>query len=211
MIQPLYKLIIGHFFGNPLKCKKDYHSKHSPYLTTMFFKTTILALLILPAFGQVQTDSVVARGFRSCNPTDRYSIFLENEDIPKPDKAEPTYSITITVTGIRNKEGVIRFKFYDEATPFPHEKGFLRIIVPKSEVTNSTFTATYSGFTSKVMGIALQDDENNDWKLDMGWLFPKEGHAFSDYYHTAFRKPVFSDFKFLLSGNKQVIMRMRYY
>jgi uncharacterized protein (DUF2141 family) len=153
----------------------------------------------------------MARAFCPSNPNDTYSIFMENEDVLRPSKAEPTYSITITVTNIRNRRGVIRFKFYDEANPFPHDKGFLRIIVPKSEVINDTFTATYDGFTSKVMGIALLDDENDDWKLDMGWFLPKEGHAFSDYYHTALRKPVFADFKFLLMGNKHVTMKMRYY
>lgn len=177
----------------------------------MFRKVILLILLIFPASAQAQTDSVMARGFRSTNPNDIYSVFMENEDLPKSSKAAPTYSITISVTGIRNKKGVIWFKFYDKATPFPHHKGFLRIIVPKSEVTNGTFTATYDGFTSKIMGIALQDDKNDDWKLDMGWLLPKEGHAFSDYYHTALRRPVFSDFKFLLTGNRKVIMKMRYY
>jgi uncharacterized protein (DUF2141 family) len=177
----------------------------------MFRNVIILFLCMLSAFARGQSDSVMARAFRSINPNDTYSVFMENEEVAKPKKDEPTYSITITVTNIRNNKGVIRFKFYDEATAFPHDKGFLRIIVPKSEVKDGTFTATYTGFASKVMGIALQDDENDDWKLDMGWLLPKEGHAFSDYYHTALRKPVFSDFKFLLTGNKQVIMKMRYY
>ncbi len=177
----------------------------------MLRKTIILSLLIFPAIALAQTDSVMASVFRSTNPNDTFSVFMENEGLPRPRKEGPTYSITITVTNIRNKKGVIRFKFYDEATAFPHDKGFLRIIVPKSEVTDGTFTATYDGFTSKVMGVALQDDENGDWKLDMGWFLPKEGHAFSDYYHTALRKPVFSDFKFLLTSNKHVIMKMRYY
>jgi uncharacterized protein (DUF2141 family) len=187
------------------------HSKYSPYLTTMFLNAIIPYLLIFPAFALAQSDSMTASSFRSNNPNDTFSVFMENESLEKPRKSEPTYSITITVTNIRNNKGVIRFKFYDEAYPFPHDKGFLRIIVPKSEVKDGVFSATYDGFTSKVMGIALQDDENSDWKLDMGWLLPKEGHAFSDYYHTALRKPVFSDFKFLLTGNKKVIMKMRYY
>jgi uncharacterized protein (DUF2141 family) len=171
----------------------------------------ILFFIFFSIVAWSQPDSITAMGFRPANPKDNYSIFMENGDIPRAKKAEPTYSITITVTNIRNKKGMIRFKFYDETTPFPHDKGFLRIVVPKTEVTNGTFTATYNGFTSKVMGIALQDDENNDWKLDMGWLLPKEGHAFSNYYHTALRKPVFSDFKFLLTGNHHVVMKMRYY
>ncbi|CAN5399422.1 hypothetical protein BH10BAC4_BH10BAC4_02690 [soil metagenome] len=129
----------------------------------------------------------------------------------KPGPEEKTYSITITVTGIRNTKGTIRFKFYDDATGFPHDKGFLRIVVPKSEVVDGALTKTYYGFRRQSMAIALLDDENDDLKLAMGWFFPKEGHAFSDYYHTALRRPVYSDFKFVLTGDKKVLMVMKYY
>jgi uncharacterized protein (DUF2141 family) len=172
----------------------------------------ILFLLVLfsqPSFGQQDTSRVA--NYRPHDTTDSFSVFMENEDAPRPLPGEVTYSITITVTNIRNTKGVIRFKFYDETYPFPDKKGFLRIVVPKTIVKDGTLTVTYDGFISKVMGIALQDDENNNWELDMGWLLPKEGHAFSDYYHTALRRPVFEDFKFLLTGNKQVKMKMRYY
>lgn len=131
----------------------------------------------------------------------------------KPAREEKeTYSITITVRNIRNTKGVIRFKFYDDDTRFPHDTGFLRMVVPKTDMKGDSITVTYHGFVSKNMAIALQDDENNDMKLDMGWFLPKEGHAFSDYYHsTMLRKPVYEDFDFFLSGDKKVDMRMRYY
>ena len=130
----------------------------------------------------------------------------------KASAKEETYSITITVTNIRNHDGVIRFKFFDDATPFPHDTGFRKIVVPKTLVTGDSLRVTYDGFTSKNMGIALLDDENSNWKLDFGWFFPKEGHAFSDYYHTSMvRKPVYKDFRFFLSGDKKVIMKMKYY
>lgn len=125
--------------------------------------------------------------------------------------AEKTYSITITVKNIRNKKGVIRFKFYDDSTPFPHDFGFLKHVVPKSEVTGDSLQITLHGFKSQHMAIALQDDENSNMKLDFGWLLPKEGHAFSDYYHAALRRPVYDDFAFYLTGDRHVIMTMRYY
>lgn len=160
---------------------------------------------------QAQEDAVLARAFRPKNPNDTYSVLVVNENISRPSRHEATYSITITVTEIRNKKGVLYFKFYDDAAPFPHDKGFLNIVVPKSEVVGDTFTATYEGFTTKTMGISLLDDENSDLKLDMGWVFPKEGHAFSDYYHKAYRRPNYSDFLFTLTGNKEVMMKMKYY
>jgi uncharacterized protein (DUF2141 family) len=128
-------------------------------------------------------------------------------------EAEPekTYSIHITVTNIRNNKGVIRFKFYDDSTPFPDLNGFLKVVVPKTEMRGDSLTLTLHGFTSKHMAIALLDDENNDVKLDMGWFLPKEGHAFSDYYHSALRRPVYNDFNFFLNGDRRVVMRMKYY
>jgi uncharacterized protein (DUF2141 family) len=127
------------------------------------------------------------------------------------DEKEETYTITITVTHIRNTKGVIRFKFYDDSTPFPHDLGFLRVVIPKTEMTGDSLRVTYSGFTSKNMAIALLDDENDNWELDMGWFLPKEGHAFSDYYHSALRRPVYEDFSFMLEGDKKVNMKMKYY
>jgi len=174
------------------------------YLRTL----SLIGFLLLLRQGYAQTDTLSR--FRPV-ASDDYSIFLENKELPRPPLNEPTYSITITVTGIRNDDGVIRFKFYDDRTPFPHDKGFLRIVVPKTLVKNGSFTVTYHGFTAGMMGIALQDDENNNQILDFGWFLPKEGHAFSDYHHTAARRPTYSDFRFMLTGNKSVVMKMKYY
>ena len=163
-------------------------------------KLFFLCLLLIPLFANAQTDSVT---YKASNK--------EGINTREVEKKEPTYSITITVTHIRNHKGVIRFKFFDDTTPFPHKMGFRKIVVPKSLVTGDSLRVTYDGFISRNMGIALLDDENSNWELDIGWFLPKEGHAFSDYYHTALRKPVYKDFRFLLTGDKKVVMKMKYY
>ncbi len=155
---------------------------------------------LIPVLAGAQTDSVVYKASSKVVKSAK-----------NPIEKKETYSITITVTHIRNHDGVIRFKFFDDTTPFPHKMGFRKVVVPKSEVTGDSLVVTYEGFPSRNMGIALLDDENSNWKLDIGWFLPKEGHAFSDYYHTALRKPVYKDFRFLLTGNKKVIMKMKYY
>ena len=153
------------------------------------------------SLANAQTDSLVYKA--SSKETKLGKVGFE--------KKEETYAITITVTNIRNHKGVIRFKFFDDSTPFPHDTGFRKVVVKKSGIIGDSFTVTYDGFISQYMGIALLDDENSNWKLDMGWFLPKEGHAFSDYHHTALRKPVYKDFRFLLTGDKKVVMKMKYY
>lgn len=166
----------------------------------------VIGLLVLAYASEAQTSDEQAK-----HPVIDIRPFLAKDGHALPAADEKTYSITITVINIRSREGVIRFKFYDDSTPFPHDKGFLRIVVPKTEFEGDSFTVTYQGFTSKNMAIALSDDENNNVDLDMGWFFPKEGHAFSDYYHTAFRRPVYSDFDFFLDSDRKVVMKLRYY
>src|SRR5258706_1975586 len=163
-------------------------------------KIIYLSVWLIPLLTGAQTDSVV---YKASN--------REIKSVRNPIEKEETYSITITVTHIRNHDGVLRFKFFDDSTPFPHNTGFRKVVIKKSEITGDSFTGTYDGFISRYMGVALLDDENDNWKLDFGWFLPKEGHAFSDYYHTALRKPVYKDFRFLLTGDKKVVMKMKYY
>ena len=155
----------------------------------------VFCLLLIPGFIYAQAQTMQVSADHSTSEA----------------KREDTYSIHITVTNIRNNKGVIRFKFYDDSTPFPDLNGFLKVVVPKTEMKGDSLTLTLHGFTSKHMAIALLDDENDDVKLNMGWFLPKEGHAFSDYHHTALRRPVYDDFNFFLTGNKKVVMRMKYY
>lgn len=122
-----------------------------------------------------------------------------------------TYSITITITGIRSTKGSIILKFYDDDVRYPETNGFRLVKLSKSDLKDESITVTYYGFTSKYMGVSLLDDENGNSKLDLGLLLPKEGHAFSDYHHTAIRKPVYEDFRFLLTSDKVVSMKMKYY
>ena len=171
------------------------------YSRIILLTTTTLCFLLVYTYVVAQTGSLASHDA------------ISSLEVPvSHDSAEAeTYSITITVTDIRNHDGVIRFKFYDDSTPFPDKNGFLKVVIPKTEMTGDSLTVTLHGFTSKNMGIALLDDENNNVELDFGWFLPKEGHAFSDYFHTAMRRPVYEDFRFLLVSDKRVVMRMRYY
>ena|SRR5579859_135121 len=164
-------------------------------------KLIFLSAFFAPSLISAQTDSI---DYKASNQE------IKHRKDPL-EKRNETYSITITITHIRNHDGIILLKFFDDTTPFPHKMGFRKVVIPKSQMRGDSLEVTYDGFISRYMGIALLDDENSNWELDVGWFLPKEGHAFSDYYHTALRRPVYKDFRFLLTGNKKVVMKMKYY
>lgn len=163
----------------------------------------LVFIICSPVFGQIVAHNALTKD------TGKTPTTVTENTLPV--SKNDTYSITITVKNIRNRDGVIRFKFYNDTTQFPHDFGFLKVVVPKTEMTGDSLHLTLHGFPSQRMAIALLDDENNNVKLDFGWFLPKEGHAFSDYYHSALRRPVYNDFAFTLTGDKSVVMTMRYY
>jgi len=167
--------------------------------------------LWVPFFSIAQNHGDPLLSFSQFSTTDKNSLFLENDFQALSKATVSSYSITVVIINIRNTKGVIRLKFYDDNAPFPHDTGFLRIVINKAQIENRTFTATYHGFTSKYIGIALHDDENSNKKLDFEWFIPREGYAFSDYYHTSLLRPKFSSFRFQLKEDKLVIMTMRYH
>ena len=180
----------------------------SPVLFPRIISLSVIFYVFAFGEGQGQSEHAASKTTPLETPKDAVASTFGAKDTDHPEKL---YSISIVVTNIRNKKGVIRFKFYDDATGFPHDTGFLKVVVPKTEMWGDSLTLTYHGFKSQNMGIALLDDENNNVKLDMGWFLPKEGHAFSDYYHSALRRPVYKDFDFFLTSDKTVRMKMRYY
>ena len=136
-----------------------------------------------------------------------FSLFCSELSSASPEN----FSITITITGVRSTKGSILIKFYDDQMRFPDTDGFRIVRVSKSLMVGDRITVTYHDFSSKYMGVSLLDDENDNLKLDFGLMFPREGHAFSDYHHTALRKPMYEDFRFHLTENKNVVMKMKYY
>lgn len=118
--------------------------------------------------------------------------------------------ITINFENVRNKQGRIQVQFYKDSKTFKAETPWTVRYVSKADLTNGKVTFKIYNIPSGTYGLALLDDENRNTKMDYSWLVPTEGFGFSDYYHTAWSKPKFEDFKFELNSHKAVTMKVRY-
>ncbi len=134
-------------------------------------------------------------------------FILSSFNIKSPIK---TYTISIKITNIRNNKGFIQLQLYRSQKTFELETPYKTIRISKQNVTDKTLLYQIKGIAPSNYGIALLDDENGNKKMDYGWLYPKEGFGFSNYYHTGWSKPTFSNFKFCLNQNEFVNMKIRY-
>lgn len=124
--------------------------------------------------------------------------------------SETYYTIKVKITNIRNTEGRIQLQVYKDAETFKKETPYtVKLVTKQGNVTNGVMNYEFKLPAGKY-GLALLDDENRNTKLDYGVVLPKEGFGFSDYYHTSWSRPVFSDFSFDLKADKSVTMKIRY-
>lgn len=137
-------------------------------------------------------------------------VFCSATSFLVPKNESSKHNITVTISNVRNSNGRIQLQVYRTSESFAAENPYKELYVSKSSLKNKTMTYTIYGLESGTYGLALLDDENANKKMDYGWVMPEEGFGFSDYYHASWSKPKFDQFKFSLSSDKKVGMKIRY-
>ena len=121
-------------------------------------------------------------------------------------------SLTIEIDEFRNsKEGNILIAIFTDQLNFTNDISFKNWTVPKEKLIKGVFKETVK-LPLGEYGIAILDDEDINGKMSYNFFgIPKEGYGFSDFNHSGFKKPMFSDFKFSVSDSTDIIrIKLRY-
>ncbi|WEK45429.1 MAG: DUF2141 domain-containing protein [Candidatus Andeanibacterium colombiense] len=120
-------------------------------------------------------------------------------------------SVSVTVTNLRNSNGVVRACLTGNAKDWPDCKiaGTSQKIVVKA-ATSVTFT--FENVAPGSYGIAIAHDENDNGKLDRALLLmPKEGYGFSRDAPVVMGPPSFKAAAFQVAGQPvSQTIKMRY-
>ena len=121
-------------------------------------------------------------------------------------------SLTIEIDEFRNpKEGNILIAIFTDQLNFKNDISLKNWTVPKEKLIKGVFKETVK-LPLGEYGVAILDDEDINGKMSYNFFgIPKEGYGFSDFYHSGFKKPIFSDFKFSVSDSTHIInIKLRY-
>jgi uncharacterized protein (DUF2141 family) len=121
-------------------------------------------------------------------------------------------TVEVTITGIRSPEGQFVFRIFKDQESFRAEKPFEQRVFAKRNVLNGEMKLSFT-MESGVFGLAIVDDESSNSEMDFNFMgLPKEGFGFSNYYHTAWTRPHFDSFKFMLSKEQKqkIVIKVRY-
>jgi len=125
---------------------------------------------------------------------------------------EKTFSLTVKVTHLRNSKGVIQFALYNKEGSIPDEK-YKRYYKKKvAPITKDSSTVVFTNLTEGKYAINILHDENENGKIDKGFILPKEGIGFSNYQSIGMRnRPKFSKASFLLNSDTVKEIKVIYF
>jgi len=123
-----------------------------------------------------------------------------------------TYSLTVTVTELRNSEGLVQFTLYNKDGSIPDEK-FKNYYLQKSAViSNNSSTVTFENVPLGWYAVNILHDENENRKIDKGFVMPKEGIGFSNYTSIGLtNRPKFEKAKFEVKSNTSKQVKVIYF
>lgn len=124
----------------------------------------------------------------------------------------PQHQINIQIDNMRNTKGNFQLTvFLDQASFASEQPSVVKVFSKEDAVSDGVFTCSIQ-LPAGEYGISILDDEDGDGRMKYNMIgMPKEGYGFSNFIHTGFSRPTFSDFKFSLNEDvEDMKIRMRY-
>lgn len=126
-------------------------------------------------------------------------------------QAEKTFSLTVNVEKLRNSEGIVQFVLYNKEGSIPDENFKKCYKIVKANIVNGSSTITFHGIPSGKYAVNILHDENNNGKIDKGFLLPKEGIGFSNFQTIGMtNKQTFSKASFNLNSAMNIKINIIY-
>jgi uncharacterized protein (DUF2141 family) len=122
-----------------------------------------------------------------------------------------TYSLTVEVKNLRNAKGIVQFSLYNKEGSIPDKdyKNYYKIL--KGEIIDGSSMITFKNIPIGKYAVNILHDENENSKIDRGFILPTEGIGFSNFQSIGLKnRPNFSKASFELKENKSISIKVIY-
>lgn len=124
---------------------------------------------------------------------------------------EETYSLTVEVKELHNSKGIVQFALYNKDGTIPDEHYRKCCKILKGKIQNASSKATFSNLPIGKYAINILHDENENGKIDKGFILPIEGIGFSNFQSIGLtNRPNFTKASFDLIKNMHLNIKTIY-
>jgi len=122
-----------------------------------------------------------------------------------------TIDLTVEVRLLRNNKGVVQFALYNKDGSIPDENFEKYYKILKGEIVTDSSTITFKNIQSGKYAVNILHDENENGKIDKGFMLPIEGIGFSNFQSIGLtNRPNFSKASFELNADKKISVKVIY-
>ncbi len=122
------------------------------------------------------------------------------------------YSLTVKVKHLRNAKGVVQFAIYNKEGSIPDEKYKRYYLKNTASISGDSSSFTFKNLPEGTYAINILHDENENGKIDKGFILPKEGIGFSNYESIGMKnRPKFSKASFILNTDTEKEIKVIYF
>ena len=116
-----------------------------------------------------------------------------------------TYTLNVEVENLRNSKGIVQFAIYNEEGSIPdeHFKKYYKLGITK--IIDGKASFSFKKLPEATYAVSIHHDENENGKIDKGFIKPKEGIGFSNLKSIGLtNKPSFLKSSFELDDDKSI-------
>lgn len=122
------------------------------------------------------------------------------------------YSLTVKVEKLRNSKGVVQFSLYNKDGTIPDKKYTQYFRQLTGEIRNGTSVVTFAKLPVGRYAVNILHDENQNGKIDKGFMLPIEGVGFTNYQSIGLgNRPKFSKASFELKAGLTKVVKVIYF
>lgn len=120
--------------------------------------------------------------------------------------------LKVEVNNLRNSNGVVQFALYNKEGSIPDENFKKCYKILKAKIINNSSTVTFADIPVGKYAVNIFHDENNNGKIDKGFILPIEGVGFSKFESIGLtNRPSFSKASFNIVSNKTMNIKIIYF
>lgn len=122
-----------------------------------------------------------------------------------------THSLTVNVDELRNSKGVVLFILYNKEGSIPDKKQTKYYKKQTGTIISGVSTITFDNLPEGKYAVNIIHDENENGKIDKGFILPIEGIGFSKYQSINMKnRPSFSKASFNLDTDLSIKVKTIY-
>lgn len=123
-----------------------------------------------------------------------------------------TIDLTVEVHHLRNNKGIVQFALYNKDGSIPDEDFEKYYKILKGEIVNGSSTITFKNIPSGKYAVNILHDENENGRIDKGFVLPIEGIGFSNFQSIGLsNRPNFEKASFELNVDKKIEVKVIYF